>query len=391
LLTDREAEHVPGCNMAFRKAALEAIGGFDARFRTAGDDVDVCWRLRERGWSLGFHPSAMVWHHRRDSVRAYWRQQVGYGRAEALLERKWPEKYNSAGHLTWAGRLYGSGVTRALDWRRGRIYHGTWGSAPFQSIYQPAAGFLSSLVLMPEWYLVLLGLAMLACFGRLWPPLLLALPVLAVGVGASIAQAGSSAARTSSRGGARSPFARFKLRFLTATLHLLQPLARLCGRLRHGLYPLPWRGASGLSWPRPSTTTLWSERWRAAEDWLESVEAALSAHGARVLRGGAYDRWDLEIRGGLLGAARLRMALEEHGSGRQLLRFRTSPRLRPRGLLFALLFAVLSVGAALDQARAAATILGLFSAILAVRIVYECAVAEASLVRALDSTRRDVS
>src|SRR5206468_2276343 len=65
LLTDREAEHIPGCNMAFRRSCLEAIGGFDLQFRTAGDDVDVCWRLQERGWTLGFSPAAMVWHHRR--------------------------------------------------------------------------------------------------------------------------------------------------------------------------------------------------------------------------------------------------------------------------------------------------------------------------------------
>ena len=45
MLTETEAEHVPGCNMAFRKTALTAIGGFDPRFRTAGDDVDICWQL----------------------------------------------------------------------------------------------------------------------------------------------------------------------------------------------------------------------------------------------------------------------------------------------------------------------------------------------------------
>src|SRR2546430_12690953 len=33
LLSDREAEHIPGCNMAFRKTRLEAIGGFDPQFR----------------------------------------------------------------------------------------------------------------------------------------------------------------------------------------------------------------------------------------------------------------------------------------------------------------------------------------------------------------------
>jgi GT2 family glycosyltransferase len=56
LLSDQEAEHVPGCNLAVRKAALQAIGGFDPQFRIAGDDVDVCWQLQKQGWTLGFQP-----------------------------------------------------------------------------------------------------------------------------------------------------------------------------------------------------------------------------------------------------------------------------------------------------------------------------------------------
>src|SRR5262245_20169551 len=114
LISDEEAEHIPGCNMAFRKDALQAIGGFDPQFRTAGDDVDVCWRLQQAGGTLGFSPAALVWHHRRNSVRAYWRQQRGYAKAEAMLEAKWPEKYNELGHLTWSGRLYGPGLVQAL-------------------------------------------------------------------------------------------------------------------------------------------------------------------------------------------------------------------------------------------------------------------------------------
>src|SRR5437667_132830 len=89
LLSDLIAEHIPGCNMAFRKSCLQAIGGFDPQFRVAGDDVDICWRLQKQGWTIGFSPAAMVWHHRRNSVRAYLRQQKGYGKAEALLEKKW--------------------------------------------------------------------------------------------------------------------------------------------------------------------------------------------------------------------------------------------------------------------------------------------------------------
>jgi O-antigen biosynthesis protein len=124
LISDTVAEHIPGCNMAFRKECLQAIGGFDPQFRAAGDDVDLCWRLQARGWTLGFSPGAMVWHHRRNEVKGYWRQQKGYGRAEAMLERKWPDKYNAVGHIAWAGRLYGKGLARLFA-VRGRIYQGT--------------------------------------------------------------------------------------------------------------------------------------------------------------------------------------------------------------------------------------------------------------------------
>ena len=70
--------------------------------------------------------AAMVWHHHRNSVRRILAAAVGYGQAEAMLERKWPEKYNVVGHLTWTGRLYGKGLTLPLG-RGGRIYHGIWG------------------------------------------------------------------------------------------------------------------------------------------------------------------------------------------------------------------------------------------------------------------------
>jgi hypothetical protein len=79
LLDDEIAEHVPGCNMAFRRDALLAIDGFDPLFLRAGDDVDVCWRLQTRGGRIAFAAAALVWHRHRASIGAYWRQQVGYG------------------------------------------------------------------------------------------------------------------------------------------------------------------------------------------------------------------------------------------------------------------------------------------------------------------------
>ncbi len=111
--------------------------------------------------TLGFNPAAVVWHHRRISVRAYLKQQLNYGKAEAMLEGKWPEKYNSVGHVRWKGRLYGQGKAVPLFTRRSRIYHGVWGSGPFQSIYGGAPGMLRLLSLMPEWYLLIAALVIL--------------------------------------------------------------------------------------------------------------------------------------------------------------------------------------------------------------------------------------
>ena len=97
LESDQVAEHIPGCNMAFRREVLEAINGFDPEYRKAGDDVDVCWRLQQAGYWITIAPGAFVWHHRRQNPRAYLKQQAGYGEAEALLQFKHPERFNGRG------------------------------------------------------------------------------------------------------------------------------------------------------------------------------------------------------------------------------------------------------------------------------------------------------
>jgi GT2 family glycosyltransferase len=313
MLTDREAEHIPGCNMAFRRAALEAIGGFDPRFRIAGDDVDVCWALRERGGTLGFSPAAVVWHHRRNSLRAYWKQQVGYGKAEGLLERKWPEKYTATGQIAWAGRLYGMASLPAAPWRVARIYHGIWGFAPFQRLYAPAPTWLGAMALAPEWYLPILALMIVAGLGITWTPLRVAVPLLALATLPLLLRAGVAARIAFPRSLARR---RIRQRALTALLHMLHPLARLSGRLSRPAVTRP------APWGRWGSVALWCEQWRDPAERLSRIEGALRGAGVATRKGGEFERFDLEVRGGLLGGARLLMAVEEHGRGMQLVRLR---------------------------------------------------------------------
>jgi len=379
LVTDREAEHIPGCNMAFRKSCLEAIGGFDPQFRTAGDDVDVCWRLQERGWKLGFHPAAMVWHHRRNSVRTYWRQQIGYGRAEAMLERKWPEKYNGPGHVRWVGRMYGDGLTHALGWRRSRVYHGVWGGAPFQSLYQPAPSLLGSLPQMPEWHLMTASLAGIAALSAAWRPFKLAFPLLAVAIVPPVAQAWLSAARAAFPDGPAGWSTRLRRRLLTAALHLIQPLARLRGRLNEGLTPWRRRGTPGPTPLWPVTASIWSDQARDQDQRLRTMEADLRVEGACVLRGGRHDPWDLEVRGGFFGAARFILGVEDHPSGHQMLRLRWWPVVPVRGPILTLVFAALTYSAVHDHAWVAAAVVGPGAAFFAWRVLEQCTAAMATV------------
>lgn len=77
-------------NLAFRREAFEAIGGFDERF-AYGSDVDFSWRLRDAGYRIRSVPGAVVRHDwgtpRRQARRAYL-----YGRARTRLYRKHPAR-----------------------------------------------------------------------------------------------------------------------------------------------------------------------------------------------------------------------------------------------------------------------------------------------------------
>lgn len=383
LLSDLEAEHIPGCNMAFRKEHLKRIRGFDPTFRTAGDDVDICWRLQDLGLKIGFCHAAQVWHHRRRTVKAFWKQQVGYGKAEALLERKWPEKYNAFGHRTWGGMIYGRGYLPSFLSNRWRIYYGTWGSAPFQSIYEPGNGRLS-FTLMPEWYILSGILVTLSIVGLFLKPLLLLLPFTLLVLALPVVHIIHCVNRfRPSRASARSVFYRIKFKTITTWLHIIQPLARLIGRFHHDL--TPWRKFSGRRWGPVLTKkeSIWCERWVPLIFRLETLEYELRQKNAYIKRGGIFDSWDLWIKGGAFGGVRLRMAAEDHAQGKQYLRFKIIPQWTSMSryiLIFLSMF--IAISAVLKDWYSVATFCGV-TLLFLVRTLSDCAIASGSSVEAI--------
>jgi glycosyltransferase involved in cell wall biosynthesis len=81
-------DECPTINMAFRRAAFDAAGGFDESFEY-GSDIDFSWRLVEAGLPIRSVRDSVVEHDWGDHGRQVKRGYL-YGRARAHLYRKHP-------------------------------------------------------------------------------------------------------------------------------------------------------------------------------------------------------------------------------------------------------------------------------------------------------------
>lgn len=131
MLNDKDAEHIPGCTLTVTREAFEKIGGFSDVYHAAGDDVDFCWRLENTGFKIGFHGAAFVWHRRRTSFYRYFKQQIGYGKAEALLMRDHPDRFTK-GKAHWKGCVYTGAAMGAHE--GSFVYCGEMGTGAYQQV-----------------------------------------------------------------------------------------------------------------------------------------------------------------------------------------------------------------------------------------------------------------
>jgi hypothetical protein len=176
---------------------------------------------------------------------------------------------------------------------------------------------------------------------------------------------------------------RLLFRAVVAWLHLMQPVARLAGRIDAGLTMWRTRGPGRRALPLPRTHPVLVTRWTPPEVRLRAIQQAAEACGAVVLHGGDYDRWDLEARGGLFGSARLLMATEDSGSGTQLVRVRTWPKYPGWVVTGVGILGAVAVPAVASGATGVALVVGAVAGVFVWRAVSESATATRALWEAL--------
>jgi GT2 family glycosyltransferase len=110
--------------LGIRRRVFEALGGF-ADLRTC-EDIDLCWRAQQRGYTLVAAPGAVLHYRLRDSTSAIFRQAVGYGRSMPLLYRRFgPAGMPRAG---WheAASAWRTALGRAISRERARRAEGVY-------------------------------------------------------------------------------------------------------------------------------------------------------------------------------------------------------------------------------------------------------------------------
>jgi mycofactocin system glycosyltransferase len=80
--------YIPSAAMVVRRSLVQ--DGFDPSL-AIGEDVDLVWRLAERGWRVLYDPTALVRHDHRVAFIAFVRRRVVYARSIGLLARRHPD------------------------------------------------------------------------------------------------------------------------------------------------------------------------------------------------------------------------------------------------------------------------------------------------------------
>lgn len=80
----RECEAVTGACLLIRREIFEQVGGFDERYKNGSEDIDLCLKVRTKGYRIFFCPQSVLIHFEKTSLKK-----------RGNFYKKWTEKKNN--------------------------------------------------------------------------------------------------------------------------------------------------------------------------------------------------------------------------------------------------------------------------------------------------------
>lgn len=86
-----ETKHNPGCNAAYRTSVFRQAGGFNEAMLTV-EDEELDYRILKQGCKILFTPHAKVFHKRRSTLPAFYKQMFRYAIGRVQFFKSFPQK-----------------------------------------------------------------------------------------------------------------------------------------------------------------------------------------------------------------------------------------------------------------------------------------------------------
>jgi GT2 family glycosyltransferase len=130
-----ELAWVVGASMIVRRQAFAAVEGFDPGFFLYSEETDLCLRLRQSGWEIGFTPEVTVrhigevsergndpydsWLRRMTGLHRFWSKHYSPQRVRRLVRKDW---FRSNFRQRWYGLMVRLCGTSSSAWLKHRRY-----------------------------------------------------------------------------------------------------------------------------------------------------------------------------------------------------------------------------------------------------------------------------
>ena len=179
--------YVPTANLLVSREAFTAAGGFNESLRL-GEDVDFCWRLRSKGYTLVYTPMGVVAHKHRNRLGKMLQRRAAYGTSEAVLYRAHHDKKKVFGVPPYAAMSFLAVILAllllnpyplcalpplfAIDlWRRSVTLKHIRMALPFPSLVSAALRSYLAFFYYTFFHLIRYYLVIIIGLGVLWYPL----------------------------------------------------------------------------------------------------------------------------------------------------------------------------------------------------------------------------